>query len=84
MQSEGGIIYTEVHYVPHYFMPESFHNASAGHTKQHSRYNKEISVRDIVEAINTGLDMGQREFRVAAPQRLVSRPNQTAMVATYS
>ena len=65
IQSEGGIIYTEVHYVPHYFMPESFHNASAAHAKQHSRYNKEISVQDIVEAINTGLDMGQREFQVA-------------------
>jgi len=42
-QVEGGVIYTEIHYAPHYFLPESFHRDAN---------SSKITLRDIVKAIN--------------------------------
>ena len=68
-QSEGGIIYTEVHYVPHYFMPESFHNSSV-----HSRTKQGdgITIENIVVAINSGLARGQRRYNNVVVRSVLS------------
>jgi len=67
-QAEQGVIYTEVHYVPHLLLPESFHQKTQStliHNQQYPDQSISINVRDIVDAVNRGLDRGQRQFNVA-------------------
>ena len=63
MQAEQNVIYTEVHYVPHLLLPEIFHQEEEENAP--SQRSRMITVGDIVEAVNRGLDRGQRHFKVA-------------------
>ena len=53
MESEAGVIYTEVHYSPHFLLPESFHLGES---------DGGITIKDVVEAVNRGLERGQRRY----------------------
>ena len=102
MQAREVAIYSEVHYPPHYFLPESFHSptpsevqrrtgrilqSSVGNRKKLSPWltahgnrlaswkanqsnnqttsiKKEITIRDVVDAVNRGLARGQRDYKV--------------------
>ena len=102
MQAKEGAIYSEVHYPPHYLLPEKFHSptpsnvqsrtgrilkSSLGLNKkltpwlaaqgnrlaswkanqannQTTPIKREMSIRDVVDAVNRGLARGQREYKV--------------------
>ena len=96
MQAREGAIYTELHYPPHYLLPESFHSGPAAnvyHTsngpsgygngykwdstiqsdqfrllphghRQTPAVKREMTIRDVVDAVNRGLAQGQRDFKV--------------------
>ena len=66
-QAEQGVIYTEVHYVPHLLMPESFHQQTPSSLWVKNQYmdQSSIQLREIVDAVNRGLDRGQRQFNLA-------------------
>ena len=54
MQAEQGVIYSELHYPPHFLLPK----------KTNDYKSNRITVRDVVQAVNRGLDLGQRRFKV--------------------
>ena len=54
MQAEQGVIYSELHYPPHFLLPKIIHDYKSNR----------ITVRDVVQAVNRGLDLGQRRFKV--------------------
>ena len=102
MQAREGAIYSEVHYPPHYLLPESFHSESTASVLRTSRetasnvyhmgsassvpsrhgqayrlgpwlavngyqqpaVKREMTIRDVVDAVNRGLAHGQRDFKV--------------------
>ena len=103
MQAKEGAIYSEVHYPPHYLLPESFHSQAAVSVSPvssdtaanvhrsssipsvPSRHGQayrlrpwiakngyalqpivrgEMTIRDVVDAVNRGLARGQRDYKV--------------------
>ena len=101
MQAKEGAIYTEVHYPPHYLLPESFHTPTLAIIQRISRVAQtsdgydhrlapwleahgnrlaswqsvngyrqrptaemEMTIRDVVNAVNRGLARGQRDYKV--------------------
>ena len=50
-QAEANVIYTEVHYPPHYFLPESFHRQTSNDSAA-AVGSSNITIRDIVKAVN--------------------------------
>ena len=57
MQAEQGVIYSELHYPPHFLLVRN----EGGRDYESSN---RITVRDVVRAVNKGLDQGQRRFKV--------------------
>ena len=57
MQAEQGVIYSELHYPPHFLLVGN----EGGRDYESSN---RITVQDVVRAVNKGLDQGQRRFKV--------------------
>lgn len=71
-QAKAGVIYSEVHYTPHFYLPDrpatAIRNQNNYHTYSHKR---KTTAKDVVEAVNRGLDRGQRQFNITVRTILI-------------
>lgn len=66
-QAKEGVIYSEVHYPPHFLLPENFHKKSANGAAIIANPWQRVQVvttRDVVAAVNRGMERGRRDYGV--------------------
>lgn len=64
-QAKEGVIYSEVHYPPHFLLPENFHKKSVASVLANPWQRVEIvTTRDVVLAVSRGMEKGRRDFGV--------------------
>ena len=63
-EAEAGVIYAEVHYTPHFYLPDR-------PTTDNNASNSQMTVKDVVEAVNRGIDRGQHQFNIAVRSILI-------------
>lgn len=66
--AEQGVIYVEARYCPFLLMPDSFTEANflSQNTGNHDKNGKQISTKEVVEAVNKGFQDGERQFGTIA------------------
>ena len=66
-QAKEGVIYSEVHYPPHFLLPENFHKKSTTGAAVFANPWQRVQVvttRDVVAAVNRGMERGRMDFGV--------------------
>jgi len=66
-QAKEGVIYSEVHYPPHFLLPESFHKKSTTGAAVFANPWQRVQVvttRDVVASVNRGMERGRMDFGV--------------------
>jgi len=75
--AEAGVIYSEVHYTPHFYLPDRpatvirYQDNYRAYSHSGVSSNKQMTVNDVVEAVNRGIDRGQRQFNIAVRSILI-------------
>lgn len=66
--AEQGVIYVEARYCPFLLMPDSFTEANflSQNIGNHDKNGKQISTKEVVEAVNKGFQDGERQFGTIA------------------
>ena len=74
-EAEAGVIYAEVHYTPHFYLPDRptthYHYPYHYHAYSRRVSNNQMTVKDVVEAVNRGIDRGQQQFNIAVRSILI-------------
>ena len=66
MQAKEGVIYSEVHFPPQFLLPENFHKKSGSTAVVPKPWQRIqiVTTRDVVMAVNRGMDRGRRDYGV--------------------